>query len=155
MTKTDSTNYTKEIKDLKKAFKDLAYQFDKIKNPDTPRKDELQKVYMNHVSPALLTKEDQTAADDLGAKGANLREVLDLLDFPIQTIQKQYSNIAEPVDVINELLRSKLGITEADYDVAEETVKKKNEAAMEELTKNFLDKVKEVSALNAKAEGDK
>lgn len=108
----------------------------------TLTKKQLEKVFMYHVNAPLLSDDDKREAEALLNQRIRISEALNLLDIPLNTLQRNYSNIALQVDVTQRVLDDKFKITEKEWSKAEKEVKAENKKQLEKMKDAILDKVK-------------
>lgn len=117
----------------------------KMKHENDISKDDLMKAYMLVVNAPLLSKEDKQRANEVLEMRPKVRDLIQLLDIPLQSLQTNYSQIAKQVDVTQFLLSHKFDVSEEDWDKAESKVEKINKEQREKLAKAYVDKLKKVA----------
>lgn len=116
-----------------------------VKKNNEINREDLLKAYMLVVNAPMLSKEDKQRANEVLEMKGKIRDLIQLMDIPLQSLQTNYSAVAKQLDVTQYLMSHKFKVEEKDWEKAEKEVDKINKEQREKLAKEYVDKLKKVA----------
>lgn len=91
--------------------------------------------------PDQLTDEETTQAKNISLHKASIGEVVETVMEMTKPTQQQINGVDRGIDVVEVLLRTKLNLTDKDFETAEKSVDEMNKKAQEEMLAGMKEKL--------------